>query len=127
MGTSPHKGEVPTMDIGGDERPPNNPTKRPPATTLTASALLAPGALGSFRPDIANVECVAAPRAIGRLIAVNCGGDHPAVDALRHAEADATTSDQALAAFDAMPATKRRKILSVYIAVMSPSRLRGGD
>jgi hypothetical protein len=102
MDISPHKGEVPTTDIGGDERPPNTLTTPSPATTLTPSALIAPGAFGPFRLDIPEFERVAELRGLEVGAAVH-GSDQPAIDALRRAEMDASMSDQALATSYALP------------------------
>jgi hypothetical protein len=75
-------------------------------------------------PGIPEPDRVAGLRALAALVAVHCGSDHPAVAALRHAELDTSTSDRALAMFDKLPALPRRKIISVYAAVMYP-RQRG--
>jgi hypothetical protein len=84
---------------------------------------MAPGAFGPFRPDIPELERL---RVLEVGVAVHCGSDQPAIDALRRAEMDASMSDQALAASYALPALRRRKILATYAAVMPPSRQRGG-
>jgi hypothetical protein len=78
------------------------------------------GLFGPFRPHVERVERVAGPRAIAALTAVFAGSDHAAVAALRQAEADVGASDQALSEFDKLPALPRRKIISVYAAIMRP-------
>jgi hypothetical protein len=89
------------------------------------SALLALGVFGPWLPGIPEHDRAAGLRALAALVAVYCGSGDPVVDALRRAELDATTSDQALAAFDALPAL-RRWLLATYAMLMSPSRQRGG-
>jgi hypothetical protein len=77
---------------------------------------------GPFRPDVDPVEKVAGLRALAALVAVFAGSDHVVVDLLRRAEADPGASSEALAMFDRLPALPRRKIISVYAAVMHPRR-----
>jgi hypothetical protein len=78
---------------------------------------------GPWLPGIPEAERRAALRALAALVAVFAGSHDPAVAALRHAELDISTSDQALAMFDQLPALPRRKIIATYAQLMRP---RGG-
>jgi hypothetical protein len=80
------------------------------------------GPFGPWSPGVDRVERVAALRALAALVAVFCGSDHVAVDALRHAEADAGALDQALAEFDKLPSLRRRHVITTYARIMSPRR-----
>jgi hypothetical protein len=89
-------------------------------TAISPPALL----FGPWVPDISETERVAGFRALAALTAVFAGSGHVAVGALRRAESDASLSGAAQAAFDGLPALPRRKIISVYAAVMYPRRVR---
>jgi hypothetical protein len=95
-----------------------------PANKITSNNTLGPP-FGPFRQGIAEVERVAGLRGLTSLTAVFAGSSHPAVSALRRAEMDASASDAALAEFDKLAALPRRKIISVYAAIMDPRRVWG--
>jgi hypothetical protein len=76
---------------------------------------------GPWVAGIAGDERKVQLRSIAVLVAAFCGSSAPAVGALRDAEADTTKSDAALAALDAIPTLKRRRLLSVFGAVTWPA------
>lgn len=104
-------------------------------TVLTPSVILAGAAsrepealppLPPLCPDAIEVERIAGCRALAGISACHVGSQHPVVDALIAAEMDVRKSAAAQAAFDKLPAIKRRRIVSTFAAIMSPSRRRGG-
>jgi len=86
------------------------------------TVIMPSGLFGPWLPGAPEPERSAGLRALAVAVACHCGSGHPAVDALRRAERDPGAADAALRAFDALPSLKRRHVLSVYIAVMSPGR-----
>jgi hypothetical protein len=83
---------------------------------------VAPQRFGPFRHGLAETERVAELRSIAALVAIYCGSSSPAVMALREAESDATASEAALAAVNAIPSLMRRRLLSVFGSVTWPSK-----
>jgi hypothetical protein len=77
---------------------------------------------GPFCDGLAETERVAELRSIAALVAICCGSSSPAVAALREAETDTTASEVALAAVNALPALRRRQILSTFGRVTWPSK-----
>jgi hypothetical protein len=59
------------------------------------------------------------------ITACHLGSGHPLVSELRLAETDVAALEDAFAMFERLPALPRRRIISVYAAVMYP-RQRGG-
>jgi hypothetical protein len=76
------------------------------------------GLFGPWRPNVPEAERRAGLRALAALVAVYCGSDHPAVGAMRKAERDPGAADEALKAFDGLPALKRRYVVSTYARLM---------
>jgi hypothetical protein len=75
---------------------------------------------GPWAPGIDAVERKAQFRSLATLAAAFTGSSSPVVAALRAAEADPTKADAALAALNAVPALRRRRLLSVFGSVTWP-------
>jgi len=77
---------------------------------------------GPWVPGLDNAERTARWRALTALAAVYCGSNAAVVEALCAAERDGRAAPRALELFDAMPALRRRRLLSSYAAIHRPDR-----
>jgi hypothetical protein len=75
------------------------------------------GDYGPWSRNIMPEERVAQLRSIAALTAAAFGSDHPVVSQLRRAEAGGAALQEALTAFETLPALSKRRILSVFNSV----------
>jgi hypothetical protein len=75
---------------------------------------------GPWVPGVDAAERKAQLRSLAALGAAFLGSGSPVVMALREAEADPTKAADALAALNAVPTLRRRRLLSVFGAVTWP-------
>jgi hypothetical protein len=77
---------------------------------------------GPWASDLDDAERLARFRSMRTLAVVFAGPASPLVSELRQAEINPSAAERALALLEALPPTKRRRLLSVYLAVHQAAR-----
>ena len=79
---------------------------------------------GPWSPTVDPVERIAQLRALCALAAAYCGSSHELVGELRRAETDEAAAANALQLLDRLPSLMRRRLISVFAAIMFPPHPR---